>query len=64
MWARFTGHLPPSASQFWGGNSLAGNPCQRWLRSFRAFGGTLGRHEGEERVPHCCLRGTGGTWSG
>ena len=37
IWARSTGPFPPSASQFWGGNSLAGNPCQRWLKSLMGF---------------------------
>ena len=26
------------ASQLWGGNSLAGNQCQRWLALFTVFG--------------------------
>ena len=26
------------ASQIWGGNSLAGNQCQRWLALFTVFG--------------------------
>ena len=25
-------------SQLWGGNSLAGNHCQRWLEMFTVFG--------------------------
>ena len=48
-------------SMIWGGNSLAGNQCQRRLKLFTGFGryawqppgrwgGCEGRHRGEERV--------------
>ena len=30
--------LSRGASQFWGGNSLAGNQCQRWLEWLTVFG--------------------------
>ncbi len=29
---------PEGASQIWGGNSLAGSQCQRWLGLFTVFG--------------------------
>ena len=51
----------PGISTIWGGNSLAGNQCQRWLElltgSWKDTGQAQGRH-----LRGC--DGTGGTWSG
>ncbi len=37
MLMQLTCYLRAGASQFWGGNSLTGNPCQRWLKLFAVF---------------------------